>query len=698
MSSNNGTTPNLVAAPVFGGEGQQAVNGGDDAAPSSSSSSLSNGNGHTLNGSAPSHANHHQHQDDAGVQPSPMMYPGTMPYDMAAAYGQGNQAAMYYVSAGYDATGMSPEYMGYATSPYASQHAQSFQSPSPANGQQQQQQAGTVNGNTNTYYGFVPYGSQGGYPYPSQGVGYVQHPYYAQQQPGASYPGIYQNGNGLPDEPANSHLNGLSSPTSASSSSAIADPAIISQGPESQSQSYKSAGNTAVKDQGSSSSQMEKSGSNQSNESGKSASGKKAAKKAAAAGASFSGNGQHASTSSPAMGNGQTAEFVPVPYYAAPGVPSEIFGMIPPQFQQIPAQYASYTGAAAQLQHQQPPMSQAELEAEFAKVSLANGIAPATTAIHDLQKSQSQESAGKRSATSPTADGHGHGHGRAPSSGQMHHTFFQTSGGTAGASGPGSSVAPASTTASLAASTSATRAPANGRPGQVAGSSNGYPSRRSGDFHPSSSVSAGQAQGKRFPPFGASNGANRAGPSTNPSSFPRNAHTAPGPRPPFDPSKPLPNCRYFDMRSCRHGDLCHFVHYLHTERALPGSAAPANASTGADNNKPTMTRDARLLGLNIGGPDGTISEKHARHPAEYRRPSVSGPSMNGGQLPQQNGQHFAPQGYPHAAPKGRFVHGPHPSSAAFSAQQQQQQQHKQQEIARLANSGNSADAQEKIQR
>lgn len=127
-----------------------------------------------------------------------------------------------------------------------------------------------------------------------------------------------------------------------------------------------------------------------------------------------------------------------------------------------------------------------------------------------------------------------------------------------------------------------------------------------------------------------------------------------------------------------------------------------------------------LLGLNIGSPDGRISENIPRNPTDFnhhtssssRRPPPQ--AANVGQQ-QQNGQ---PNGFgiPQVNSKGRFVHPQQPNTQSFAAQQQQQQQQnqqqsqqqsaarsqqqqqqKEQQMAGLVNN-NGADAQEKIQR
>ena len=62
----------------------------------------------------------------------------------------------------------------------------------------------------------------------------------------------------------------------------------------------------------------------------------------------------------------------------------------------------------------------------------------------------------------------------------------------------------------------------------------------------------------------------------------------------FDPSRPLPACRYFGEGSCRFGDKCAFGHQLNQPRPIPGDA------------EGRMTSDAKVLNMRIVDPQGNV--------------------------------------------------------------------------------------------
>lgn len=89
-----------------------------------------------------------------------------------------------------------------------------------------------------------------------------------------------------------------------------------------------------------------------------------------------------------------------------------------------------------------------------------------------------------------------------------------------------------------------------------------------------------------------------------------------------DPNLP---CSFFDVGKCRYGDGCHFAHYLTEPRQMPSSDNKGDSRD--DSGLPELVRDAKLLRLNIGHPDGRISsEKPSWGPRSYDRPHPAGPS------------------------------------------------------------------------
>ncbi|KAK9896884.1 hypothetical protein P389DRAFT_50745 [Cystobasidium minutum MCA 4210] len=588
----------------------------------------------------------------------------------------------YYIPAGYE--------NGSEYNPYAQQ------------GQQQQQQGGSSQQQQNNgqYYGFVPYGvppHAGGYaPYaPPHANGYY---------PQGNYQGMYMS---PPPAPAqqfgslvhqqNGSVNGVMSPASSSNAPIAADPAIIAQGPEStsapngqESASAETAPNGVNGEEAPRSAGMEKSSSNQSGKSTSSSKSKKAKKAAAAAAASANGvngavEGQANGADSTPLQQ-QAQEFIPMQYYGMPAgmpmMPSEMMMMMPP-----PHAQAHHMHQGNGMPHFQP-----QAYGSFPPQMTMNGNLPENGVTSPAAAAGAALLNG--SANGQDKKAHVNGHERIPSltNGQLH-TFFQTSG----------EAVPSSSSASQSNGRPAPRA--NGGPASASTAANG--ASTNGRFNPSSSTNGSGGPVKRFPPSQFSpTGAPlpRSGPVSNPNHIRGGSRT-------FDPTsagaKPTLPCRYFESRSCRHGDLCHYTHLLIEERAIPNS--------GSEGTPARMTRDARLLGLNIGSPDGRISDTAPKHPADFA--GAAGHHASNGRRMTLNGHNGstaqAPNGFgmPNVNAKGRFVHAAQPSSQGFAAHQQQQQaqsqpqqaqtqaqqEQKQQQIAALAGS-NSADAQEKIQR
>ena len=270
-----------------------------------------------------------------------------------------------------------------------------------------------------------------------------------------------------------------------------------------------------------------------------------------------------------------------------------------PEHQQNQYTYASHNDAVARAQ------AQAQLEIDFAQAS-TNGHKRSHTLPSSMQakapngkiaSSASATAADEQQLQSPALPHHERG-----SFHQMH-TFFQTGisadGNTAAASIYNPATSSADLTGSPSLSSSTSRFPPNGARmdtfprgrGELASSVNGP------GGHLKRSSYGGPSSSSRGPYNGS----------------PRNPLRA------YDPSRPIP-CSFFRNGECRNGDICHFIHHLDQERAIPGSEGK-------------MTRDAKLLKMNIGNPKGEIATSvprpvrsefaNSRHPRSHTHPRLS---------------------------------------------------------------------------
>lgn len=196
------------------------------------------------------------------------------------------------------------------------------------------------------------------------------------------------------------------------------------------------------------------------------------------------------------------------------------------------------------------------------------------------------------------------------------HTFFQTGGDSpavedqtsqALSADPGTTTAPASNHTGMSDGVSQAHADSlnsvNARPSGPAGNAASAPTPT---MHPPHHKRAS------FGGFGS----NRGGPfaSAPPSAFNRAAAYVRH----MDPSKPVPACSFFAKSECRYGDFCLFVHLLNEERPIPG------------NPEGRMTRDAKLLKMNIGSPNGDAAKHSTAPPKPPQYPGFHGQSRHFG--------------------------------------------------------------------